>query len=266
MDLELSGKVALVSGGSRGIGKAIARQLAREGADVVVAARNMGQLQTTADELARESGRRIVPLTVDTSDDASVAALVAAAIAALGRIDILVNAAAQPGGQTAPPKLGEITNELFWDDVNVKVLGYVRTAREVAPHMIGQGWGRIINISGLAARNTGSTIGSMRNVAVAALGKNLADELGPHGINVNTIHPGTTRTERTAGRVSQRAAAQGVGEEEIERQMGAANSVGRMIDASEIAWVVAFLASPKSIAINGDSIAVAGGEKGHIYY
>lgn len=266
MDLELTGKVALVSGGSRGIGKAIARQLALEGADVVIAARNAARLQATAAELAEESGRRIVPLTVDTGDDASVATLIAGAIAALGRIDILVNAAAQPGGQTTPPKLGEITNQLFWDDVNVKVLGYVRTAREVTPHMIEQGWGRIINVSGLAARNTGSTIGSMRNVAVAALGKNLADELGPHGITVNTIHPGSTRTERTAGRVAQLAQERGVSEAEIERQLGAANAVGRMIDASEIAWVVAFLASPKSIAINGDSIAVAGGEKGHIYY
>ncbi len=266
MDLELAGKVALVSGGSRGIGKAIARQLALEGADVVIAARDETRLRATAAELAQESGCRIVPLTVDTGDDASVAALVAGAIMALGRIDILVNAAAQPGGQTAPPRLGEITDQLFWDDVNVKVLGYVRTAREVAPHMIGQGWGRIINISGLAARNTGSTIGSMRNVAVAALGKNLADELGPHGITVNTIHPGTTRTERMAGRVSQLAEAQGVDGAAIERQLGATNAVGRLIDASEIAWVVAFLAPPKSIAINGDSIAVAGGERGHIYY
>lgn len=266
MDLELADKVALVSGGSRGIGKAIARQLALEGADVVIAARDEARLRATAAELREESGRRIVPLMVDTGDGASVAALVAGAITALGRIDILVNAAAQPGGQTAPPRLGEITDQLFWDDVNVKVLGYVRTAREVAPHMIAQGWGRIINISGLAARNTGSTIGSMRNVAVAALGKNLADELGPHGITVNTIHPGTTRTERTAGRVSQLAEAQGVDGAAIERQLGATNAVGRLIDASEIAWVVAFLASPKSIAINGDSIAVAGGERGHIYY
>lgn len=266
MDLELTGKVALVVGGSRGIGKAIARQLAREGADVVIAARDEARLRATADEITRESGRRIVPLTVETGSDASVAALVAGAIAAFGRIDILVNCAAQPGGQTAPPKLGEITDQLFWDDVNVKVLGYLRTARAVAPQMTRQGWGRIINISGLAARNTGSTIGSMRNVAVAALTKNLADELGPHGINVTVVHPGPTRTERTAGLVASRARQRGVSEEEVERQMGAGNALGRLIDAAEIAWVVAFLASPKSVAVNGDAIAVAGGERGHISY
>ena len=105
--------------------------------------------------------------------------IVAGAVAALGGLDILVNAAGKPGGQAAPPKLAEITDALFWDDVNVKVMGYLRVAREAAPHMAANRWGRIINISGLAARSTGSTIGSMRNVAVAALTKNLADELYP---------------------------------------------------------------------------------------
>src|SRR5439155_22305189 len=106
------------------------------------------------------------------------------------------------------PRLAEITEELVWADVNVKVLGYLRCAREVAPHMIRRGWGRIVNVSGLAARQTGSTIGSLRNVAVVALAKNLADELGPHGINVTVVHPGLTRTEKTPGVLARMAAAQ----------------------------------------------------------
>jgi NAD(P)-dependent dehydrogenase (short-subunit alcohol dehydrogenase family) len=266
VDLELNDKVAIVTGGSRGIGKAVARQLAREGADVAIVARQLGPLQATAAELAAETGRRIIPIVADTGSDVQVAAMVRSVVDVLGKVDILVNCAAQPGGQSTPPKLGEITDELFWSDVNVKVLGYLRTAREVAPHMMAGGWGRIINISGLAARSTGSTIGSMRNVAVVALTKNLADELGPHGINVTVVHPGTTRTEKTAGVVARQAEARGISVEEVERGMASANSIRRILDASDVANVVAFLASPKSIAINGDVIAAGGGAVRGIYY
>ena len=106
--------------------------------------------------------------------------------------------------------------------MNVKVMGYLRTAREVAPHMIKQKSGRIINVSGLAARQTGTIIGSMRNVSVAALTKNLADELGPHGISAVCVHPGLTRTEKTPGVVAAQAKAQGVPEAEIEKRMAGA--------------------------------------------
>ncbi len=129
-----------------------------------------------------------------------------------------------------------------------------------------QGWGRIINISGLAARQSGSAVGSIRNVAVAALTKNLADELGPLGINVTVVHPGLTRTERTAAVVEEAASRQNITTEEAEKRMAQNVSVGRMIDAREIAYVVAFLASPKSVAINGDAIAVAGGAGRAIHY
>jgi NAD(P)-dependent dehydrogenase (short-subunit alcohol dehydrogenase family) len=266
MDLELTGKTAIVTGGSRGIGKAIARELAAEGVDVAIAARSADALEQTAAELAEESGQRIVPIVVDTSSDASVKSMVEQAAAALGHIDILVNCAAQPGGQAPPPKLAEITDDAFYGDVNVKVMGYLRCAREVAPYMIGQGWGRIINVSGLAARQTGSTIGSIRNVSVVALTKNLAEELGRHGINVSVVHPGLTRTEKTAGVVSARAEQQGISAEEVEKRMAANNLVGRLIDAREIAYVVTFLASPKAGAINGDVIAAGGGARGSIFY
>lgn len=266
MDLQLTGKRALVTGGSKGIGRAIARQLALEGVDVVIAARNAGELDSAGHALAVESGGRIIGLTVDTQDDASVKALVAGAVEALGGIDILVNAAAKPGGQAPPPKLAEITDALFWDDVNVKVMGYLRLAREVAPHMIANGWGRIINVSGLATRQTGSIIGSIRNVSVAALTKNLADELGPHGINVTVVHPGLTRTEKTGPLVAARAASGNASPEEIERQLAANVSIGRLVDMAEVADIVAFLASPRSIAINGDAIACGGGTRGAIHY
>jgi NAD(P)-dependent dehydrogenase (short-subunit alcohol dehydrogenase family) len=264
MDLELGGKRALVTGGSKGIGKAVARQLLREGARVVIASREAAPREAALRDLARDG--EVHGVAVDTTDDAAVTAMVAAAQAALGGIDILVNSAARPAGHAPPPKLAETTAALFHDEMNTKVMGYLRCCREAAPHMIAQRWGRIINVSGLAARQAGSTIGSIRNVAVAAMTKNLAEELGPHGINVTCVHPGTTRTERTPATVAARAAAAGRSAEEIERAMAAGTLIGRMVDADEVASVVVFLASPRSVAITGDAIACGGGAKGAIHY
>jgi NAD(P)-dependent dehydrogenase (short-subunit alcohol dehydrogenase family) len=266
MDLELSGRTAIVTGGSRGIGKAVARALAAEGMDVAVAARHREDLEAAAAELAAETGRRVVAAPCDTASDESVRAMVERAVAALGGVDVLVNCAAQPGGQSAPPKLSDIDDGVFWPDVNVKVMGYLRCIREVVPHMVARGGGRIVNVSGLAARSTGSTVGSIRNVAVAAMTKNLADELGQHGISIVVVHPALTRTERTPGVVRAQAERQGVAVEEIERRMSRSNVLGRIIDASDVAAVVAFLASPRAIAINGDAVAAGGGIPGAIHY
>jgi NAD(P)-dependent dehydrogenase (short-subunit alcohol dehydrogenase family) len=266
MDLNLAGKVAIVTGGSRGIGEAIALELAREGADVAIVARGQAALDEASADIARKIGRAVKAIAADTGDDSSVKAMVAAVLAAFGRVDILVNCAAQPAGQSKPPTLAEITTEDLWADVNVKVMGYLRTAREVAGPMAAQGGGRIINISGLAARSTGSIIGSIRNISVAALTKNLADELGPKGVTAVCVHPGLTRTEKTPDVIARRAAAQGVAAAEVEKQMDAMNLVGKLINAEEIAYLVAFLASPKSIAVNGDVIAAGGGTRGAIYY
>ena len=265
MDLELKGKTAIVTGGSRGIGKAIAREFGREGVDVALVSRGREALEETADELGRETGAKYVVVTADTSDDGSVRDMVQEAARELGHLDILVNGAAKVGGGPAP-RLGEITEEAFWDDMNTKVLGYLRCAREVAPYMASRGWGRIINLSGMAARQSGTIIGSMRNVSVAALTKNLADELGPLGINVSVVHPGLTRTERTAGMVEAQMQSQGISAAEAEKNMASNISIGRMVDAEEIAYVVTFLASPKSVAITGDAIATSGGNGRAIHY
>ncbi len=267
MDLQLKGKRALVTGGSKGIGKAIAKVLAEEGADVALLARNGDALTLAATEIAGLTGRRVFGVPADTRSDEQVNAAVADAVLRLGGdIDILVNAAAEPAGFAAPPKLAEITGDFYQAEMNTKVMGYIRVAKAVAPGMQANGWGRIVNISGLAARQTGNAVGSMRNVSVAALSKNLGDELGPFGINVNVVHPGLTRTERTAPLVAARAAAQGLSEAAVEQQMAAGNSIAHLVDAEEVAYVVAFLCSPKSIAINGDVIAAGGGMPGRIYY
>ena len=266
MDLELAGKTAIVTGGSRGIGKAIASGLAREGVDVAIAARNPERLEAAAREMSQETGRRIVPISYDTGDDESVRNMVQTAADALGHLDILVNNAAQPGSVLPPAPLAEFTADHFWPDMNIKVLGYLRCARETAPYMIQGGWGRIINIGGLAARQSGNIVGSMRNVAVAAMTKNLADELGPKGINVTVVHPGTVRTERTPRTLEEQAQRLGITPEEAELRMAGGNSVRHIIEAQELAYIVTFLASPKSIAINGDVIAAGGGSGRTIHY
>jgi NAD(P)-dependent dehydrogenase (short-subunit alcohol dehydrogenase family) len=251
MDLELAGKRALVTGGSLGIGKAVAIALAREGAEIAIAARDRGRLEAAAQEIASLTGARVEGFVIDTASEASVIECVAEVVRAFGGIDILVNAAAKAGGQSVPPTYDQITTEAFFEEMNVKVMGYLRCAQQVAPHMINGGWGRIINISGLAARQVGTVIGSVRNVAVSAMTKNLADVLGPYGINVTVVHPGITVTEATTPEVLARPAT---------------NVVGHMITAEEVANVVAFIASPKSSPMTGDAVAVGGGVPRAIYY
>ena len=129
-----------------------------------------------------------------------------------------------------------------------------------------QGWGRIINISGLAVRQTGSTIGSIRNVAVAAMSKNLADELGHYGINVTVVHSGLTRTESADGVVVTQAQIQGISLREVERLMAQNNSVRQIIDARDVADVVVLLASPIAVAINRDVVPAGGGVGRAIHY
>src|SRR5207302_1187513 len=128
----------------------------------------------TRAELAAESGRRILGVSADTTNDDSIRAMARQVLDAFGRIDILVNSAARAGGQAPPLTLDQIDEAAFDDEMHTKVLGYLRCAREVVPSMKQNGWGRIINISGLAARGTGTILGSVRNVSVVALTKNLA--------------------------------------------------------------------------------------------
>ena len=265
MDLQLTGKRAVVTGASRGIGFAVADLLAAEGADVVLVARDQRALDAAAARLV-PYGTRVLAIAADTSDDSSVRAMVGQVADAWGGIDILVNAAAQPAAPGAPKQLAGLVDDDLRAEIETKVLGYLRCARAVAPHMRAAGWGRIVNISGLAARQTGSTFGSIRNVAVAAMTKNLADELGPDGINVTVVHPAITDTERIPGLIAATAESTGVSEAEALAGLTRNITIGRLVTAAEVAEVVVFLASPRSVAITGDAIAVGGGAKGAIYY
>ena len=150
----IGGKVAIVTGGSRGVGKAIALELAREGVDVVICGRSRDTLEASAKELAGATGRRIVAVPADTTNREAVEQMVKETVANLGRVDILVNNASTPGGLVQGP-LAEASDELLMEDVNTKVIGYFRCAKAVEPHMRQQGWGRIINIGG----SVGAAIG-----------------------------------------------------------------------------------------------------------
>lgn len=265
MDLQLTGKRAIITGGSQGIGLAVAHALAAEGADVVLAARTSETLEKAAAAVTERTGRRAIPVVTDVADDESVQALVARAVAELGGVDILINNASNQSIGAGFPDLAGTTDEAFWGDVNIKVVGYLRAARAVAPHLVAQGWGRIINVSGLGYRQTHSIVRSIRNVSVAALTKNLADELGPYGVNVTVVHPGQTRTEVKDPKFRAAATAAGVSVDEYEKRI-ANNSIGRIVDAAEVADVITFLASPRSVSITGDAIAAGGGLLGSINY
>jgi NAD(P)-dependent dehydrogenase (short-subunit alcohol dehydrogenase family) len=265
MDLGLQGKRAIVTGGSRGIGKAIARELAREGVDVAIVARNKADLEATASQLGGETNRRILPLIADVTSREQVDRMVAEVAQQLGAVHILVNSGSAPGGSaSAIGPIETVVDEDLLQDFNVKYVGALRCSRAVIPFMKKEGWGRIINISGANARNAGNLSGGARNTALVHMTKTLAVQLGRHGITVNCIHPGTTRTERTPSLLAARAKQLGVSPDEAERQDFApdsprGNAICRMVDASEIAFVTAFLASDKAWAVSGELVAATGG-------
>lgn len=270
MELGLQGKRAIVTGGGRGIGKAIARELALEGVDVAIVSRSKEQLTATARELEAETGRKIIPLIADVTSREQIDSLVAEAAERLGGLHILVNSAADPGGKATGPIETLIDEELL-NDFNVKYMGALRCARAAIPHMKAQKWGRIINISGTNARTAGNLSGGARNGSLVHFSRTLAVHLGRHGITVNCIHPGTTRTERTPQLLAERAAKLGKTPEEVERSDYAegssrGNSLGRMVDAKEVAYVAAFLSSDKAASLTGGLLVANGGAGQAVYY
>jgi NAD(P)-dependent dehydrogenase (short-subunit alcohol dehydrogenase family) len=272
MDLGLAGKHAIVTGGSLGIGKAIARELAREGADVAVVARTKETLEATARELAAETGRRVIALAADVTSKAQIDEMVAQAARQLGGLHILVNSGSPPGGSaTATGPIETVVDEDLLHDFNVKYVGALRCARAAIPFMKAQGWGRIVNISGTNARNAGNLSGGARNTSLVHLTKTLAVQLGRFGITVNCVHPGITRTERTPRLLATRARELGIAPEEVEARDFApdsprGNAICRMVDATEIAYVTAFLASDRAWAISGEFVVATGGAGRSVYY
>lgn len=259
MDLQLTGKKALVTGGSEGIGKAIARVLAREGCDVAICARRPDVLEAAAKEIAAESGRKIVPIPADLTKDADARNFIEQAHAALGRIDILVNnAGAAPGGVI------ETLTEADWEKgLQLKFLGYVRCLRHALPIMVRQGGGRVVNLIG----NDGvkpsywEIVPGAANAAGQNLTLSLAGQYAKHGITFCAVNPGPVRTERWAGLVAAMARDMGISYEEADRLAPRSIPVGRIAEPEECANLVAMLASPLMHFVNGTMIEIDGGQQ-----
>jgi NAD(P)-dependent dehydrogenase (short-subunit alcohol dehydrogenase family) len=265
MDLMLEGKRAIVTGGSRGIGKAIARQLAREGCDVAIGARSEGPLKEAAAELSKETGRKFVPLTLDTMSVESIKSFVKAAGDALGGVEIVVNSAARVGG--AQGDIETLDEQEILHDFEEKAIGYLRVAREAIPYMKQAGWGRIINISGSAGRSPGTNLsGGARNAAVIVLNKAWANALGKYNITVNAIYPGLTVTERTYDNLEQQAKTENKTVAELKQALDERTLLKHATTAEDIAYFAAFLASPLAIGMTGEAIAVSGGQSADVHY
>src|SRR5262249_48456995 len=253
-------------------GKGSACEVAGEGANVVIAARSKASLEAAAAGLSAETRQRVIPIPADVTSREQVEAMVEQAAAQLRGVHILVNSGSPPGGSpTATGPIETIVDEDLLQDFNVKYIGALRCARAVIPHMKRQRWGRIINISGTNARNAGNLSGGARNTSLVHLTKTLAVQLGRFGITVNCVHPGTTRTERTPRLLAARAKELGVTPDEAEKADFApdsprGNAICRMVDASEIAYVTAFLASDKAWAVSGELIVATGGAGRSVYY
>ena len=259
MDLRLKGKTAAVTGGSEGIGKGIALALAKEGVDVAFCARRMEPLKAAADEIAKATGRKIVPITADLRSDKDAKAFIEQAHKALGRIDIMVNNA----GSAAGGVIEHLTEDDWEKGLQLKFMGYVRCLRYVLPVMRAQGGGRVVNLIG----NDGvkpsywEICPGAANAAGQNLTLSLAGQYGKEKITFVAVNPGPVRTERWAGLVDAMARDMKIPREEADKLAPASIPVGRIAEVEECANLVAYLASPLAHFVNGTMIEIDGGQQ-----
>ena len=255
MELGLKGKRALVTGASEGIGKAIARKLAEEGVRVAVCARTEATLKEAAGEIARATGSTVVPIPADLRSLAGCQGFVAQAVERLGGVDILVNNA----GASAFGPFVELPDEAFVDAINGKLLGYIRCARAVIPHMERRGGGSIVNITGTTQQAVAlHTPGSACNAAIRMFSKELSIELGPLNIRVNSVAPGRIQTARADRLLQANAAARGASPEVILGELVKTIPSGRVGTVDDIADAVCFVVSERATYVNGAALVVDG--------
>jgi NAD(P)-dependent dehydrogenase (short-subunit alcohol dehydrogenase family) len=263
VDLGLTGKTALITGASRGIGRAIALALAAEGVRVALCARGADGLGTVRDLVLARGGADPVVIGADLARPDEVARVVGVAREGLGRLDIVVNnAGAIRGGDfLATP------DEQWLDDWQLKLLGYIRMSRAVLPVMQAQGGGRICNVVGAAARNPtpGYLAGGAANAALVNFTKGLADLGARHGVLVTAVSPAATRTERWDRLMAQQAAAAGTTAEQARVDAERAYPLGRIATPEDVADLVCFLVSARASFLTGICVTVDGGSTRGVY-
>jgi NAD(P)-dependent dehydrogenase (short-subunit alcohol dehydrogenase family) len=254
--VELEGKVAVVTGGSRGIGKAIAGRLAEEGADVVISARTSETLERTAKEISEATGRRAVAVAADLSSIEGCETLHEGALAAFDHIDILVNCA----GATKSGPFLELSDEIWQEGFDLKFFGAVRLSRLFWPQLV-DSHGSVVHIIGGMARtpNPNFAIGGSVNAALANFGKALAGLGLVDDVNVNMIHPGQIQTERLTEMMADQAAASGRTPEEVLEETIQRQGIRRLGTTEDVAELAVFLCLPRSRHIQGTAISVDGG-------
>jgi len=253
----------LVTGGSKGIGKAVALALAREGVNLAICARGETDLNAAAEEI-RSTGVRALAIPTDMTDPAAVENFVAAAANHYGRIDILVNNAVTSTQNT----FAALSDAEFRYHLDVKLMGYIRSARAVWPHMRAGHWGRIINVAGMTARIVTDfrMTNGVVNSAVTNFTKHLAEQTGKDSITVNAVHPGYTWTPRLEGILRRWAELEHVSFEEACKHRCQEIPIGRFIQPNDLANLILFLCSEAAGAITGQAIAVDGGSGRSINY
>lgn len=256
MDLGLKGRVALVLGGSQGIGRAAALGFAREGCAVAICGRDPGRLEDTR-ALLEEIGARVLAIRADVGDADAVERLAGKVAEAFGTVHILVNNAAGP-----KPGSFDGLSDADWEDAfRLTLMSAVNATRAVLPHMRRQRWGRIVNISSYSVKQPIGELMLSNSLRLGALGwaKTMATQLAPDGILVNTVCPGWTATDRMTQVVGARAAAQGRKAEETAAGIAAAIPLGRFARPEEIADLIVFLGSERASYLTGTAIPVDGG-------
>jgi 3-oxoacyl-[acyl-carrier protein] reductase len=257
MDLGLKGKVAAVAAASEGLGKASALELAREGCAVAICARDEGPLQATAQEIRDATGARVVAVVADMTKAEDITRFIDTARAELGDPLVLVTNAGGP-----PAGTFDQFDDAAWERAfNLTLMSTVRLIRAALPGMRKAGWGRIINITSVSVKQPIDELllSNAIRPGVIGLAKTLATQLGPEGITVNNVAPGSTLTDRQHSLARARAEREGRTADEVITDAGASIPVGRIGQPEELAAVVAFLASTRASFVTGSTIAVDGG-------
>ena len=257
MDLELRDRCAIVCAASKGLGRATALALAREGARVAICARTAATLQEAAEEIRTTTGATVVPIVADVSRAEDVERLVDASAGALGAIDILIN-------NTGGPRSGPFVSfsDADWQEaIDSILLSVVRLSRAVVPHMRQRGGGRIINITSISAKQPveGLVLSNALRAAVTGLSRTIANELAADNILVNCVAPGYTKTDRVVELAEAAAAREGVTPEAVRQRTEAGIPLKRLATTEEFASVVAFLASGKASYVTGTTLQIDGG-------